>query len=77
MKSNMKKFIQSKGWQLLGGLLGGIGGYLYWKNIGCTTGTCPITSKPLHSIVYFAVLGYFILGTITPFQITKDEQIPS
>lgn len=44
----MKKFIQSKFWQILGGIVGAIAG---------STGTCPITSKPLNSVVYFGVLG--------------------
>ena len=61
---NMKKFIQNNGWQILGVIFGGIGGCFYWRDIGCATGTCPITSKPLNSIVYFAVLGYFMIGTI-------------
>ncbi|MEN9730288.1 MAG: hypothetical protein RLZ91_1406 [Bacteroidota bacterium] len=60
----MKKFIQNNFWQILGGIFGGIAGYFYWKDFGCATGTCPITSKPLNSIVYFAVLGYFMIGTI-------------
>jgi hypothetical protein len=61
----MKKFIQNNFWQILGGIFGGIAGYFYWRDIGCASGTCPITSKPLNSIVYFAVLGYFVLGTIS------------
>jgi hypothetical protein len=60
----MKKFIQNNVWQILGGLFGGIAGYFYWRDIGCATGTCPITSKPLNSIIYFAVLGYLMIGTI-------------
>ncbi|MFD3276082.1 hypothetical protein [Aquirufa echingensis] len=60
----MKKFIQNNVWQILGGIFGGIGGYFYWRDIGCATGTCPITSKPLNSIIYFAVLGYLMIGTI-------------
>ena len=42
---------------LLGVLLGGIAGYLYYHFIGCVTGTCAITSKPVNSTVYFAVMG--------------------
>ena len=60
----MKKFIQNNVWQILGGIFGGIAGYFYWRDIGCATGTCPITSKPLNSIIYFAVLGYLMIGTI-------------
>lgn len=36
---------------------GAIGGYLYWKFIGCSSGTCAITSKPLNSTLYGAVMG--------------------
>ncbi len=64
----MKKFIQSKFWQILGGVIGALAGYIYWKEIGCSTGTCPITSKPLNSVVYFGVLGYFVSGTIKDFK---------
>jgi hypothetical protein len=60
----MKKFIRNNVWQILGGIFGGIAGYFYWRDIGCATGTCPITSKPLNSIIYFAVLGYLMIGTI-------------
>ena len=41
----------------VGAVVGGIAGYLYYVNIGCVTGTCAITSKPLNSTLYFAVLG--------------------
>lgn len=73
MMLNMKKFFQNKGWQILGGLLGGIAGYFYWKEIGCVTGTCPITSKPLNSILYFAVLAYFVTGTIAGFKALNNK----
>jgi hypothetical protein len=69
----MKKFIQNNVWQLLGGIFGGIAGYFYWRDIGCTTGSCPITSKPLNSIIYFAVLSYFLIGTISQWRTFRDE----
>jgi phage shock protein PspC (stress-responsive transcriptional regulator) len=69
----MKKFIQSRFWQILGGIFGGMAGYFYWRNVGCASGTCLITSKPLNSIVYFAVLGYFVLGTIADFRKLKNK----
>lgn len=42
----------------IGIAIGGIIGYFYWKEIGCSTGTCPITAKPLNSILYFGFLGF-------------------
>jgi len=42
---------------LVGIGLGLVGGYLYWKYVGCTSGTCPITSNPTNSTIYGAVMG--------------------
>ncbi|MCA1744320.1 MAG: DUF6132 family protein [Bacteroidales bacterium] len=36
---------------------GAILGYAYYYFIGCNTGSCPITSKPLNSIFYGMLLG--------------------
>lgn len=47
---------------LIGIALGGIAGYLYWKFIGCSSGTCMITSKPINSTLYGAVMGYLVAG---------------
>jgi len=47
---------------LLGIGLGTVGGFLYWKQIGCTSGTCPITSSPINSTIYGAIMGGLILS---------------
>lgn len=44
-------------WILLGTTLGMIGGYLYWQEIGCISGSCPITSSPIYSTLYGALMG--------------------
>lgn len=43
-------------------VLGTVGGFLYWKFIGCNTGTCPITSNPFISSAYGAVMGGLIFS---------------
>lgn len=58
----MKKWIIANKLQLIGAVVGGIAGYLYWFYIGCLTGTCAITSNPWRSTIYFAVLGALIFG---------------
>jgi len=43
--------------------LGGvIVGYLYYKFIGCNTGSCVITSDPVNSMVYMGVIGLLLSG---------------
>ena len=58
----MKKLFNDYKLYLLGALLGAIAGYLYWQQIGCATGTCMITSKPLNSTLYGALMGALLLG---------------
>lgn len=44
--------------------LGLVGGFLYWKYVGCASGTCPITSNPYISSGYGAVMGYLVSGVL-------------
>lgn len=41
----------------IGVLVGAICGYLYYFYVGCASGTCAITSKPLNSSLYGALMG--------------------
>ena len=42
---------------ILGILAGAIAGYAYFHFVGCSSGTCAITSKPLNSTLYGAMMG--------------------
>lgn len=42
---------------IIGAILGAIGGFAYWYFVGCANGTCMITSKPLNSSIYGALMG--------------------
>lgn len=42
---------------LIGVAAGGVTGYLYWKYVGCASGACAITSKPLNSSLYGMLMG--------------------
>ncbi|HLP12354.1 MAG TPA: DUF6132 family protein [Flavobacteriales bacterium] len=53
----MKKFIKTHLLTIIGATTGAIAGYLYWKFDGCNSGSCPITSKPINSSLYGALLG--------------------
>ncbi|MPS73415.1 MAG: hypothetical protein DI622_01165 [Chryseobacterium sp.] len=56
MKILSKKIMVS----LIGAFLGGVAGYLYYYFIGCSTGSCTITSRPFNSIIYGAIMGYLL-----------------
>lgn len=53
----MTTFIRKNILYFIGALVGGIGGFLYWKYVGCISGTCRITSSPLNSTIYFSLMG--------------------
>ncbi|MFC2108983.1 DUF6132 family protein [Bacteroidota bacterium] len=46
---------------IIGIALGAIAGYAYYSFIGCNSGTCAITSRPVNSTLYGAVLGGLLL----------------
>ena len=54
---------------------GTVGGYLYWRYVGCTTGTCPITSSPVNSSIWGAAMGGLLLSSFIPErkEIKKEE----
>ena len=46
----------------IGIVVGSIVGYLYYFYLGCASGTCAITSKPLNSTLYGALMGGLIFN---------------
>lgn len=45
---------------LVGLLVGALGGYIYYSQVGCVSGTCAITSNPWMSTAWGAALGYLL-----------------
>jgi hypothetical protein len=58
-----KSLLHSNFLYLIGIIIGAISGLLYWKYVGCLTGTCKITSSPINSTAYFALMGALIFGS--------------
>tara|TARA_B110000003_G_scaffold275442_1_gene318080 strand:+ start:1509 stop:1697 length:189 start_codon:yes stop_codon:yes gene_type:complete len=52
---------------IIGVIIGGISGYLYWKYIGCSTGTCAITSVCYKSTLYGMFMGGMLFDLIRDF----------
>jgi hypothetical protein len=42
--------------------VGSIGGFLYYYFIGCSSGTCAVTSNPINSSLYGAVMGGLVFN---------------
>lgn len=45
---------------LAGLVIGAIGGYIYYAQVGCVSGTCAITSNPWMSTAWGAAFGYLV-----------------
>jgi len=58
----MKQLMKHK-YVLTGVVAGGCIGYLYYYFVGCSSGTCLITSKPLNSTLYGMVMGWLLAGS--------------
>ena len=56
-------FINKNKLTIIGIIAGGVAGYLYFHFVGCISGTCIITSKPLNSTIYGAIMGGLLLNT--------------
>lgn len=48
---------------IIGIVIGGTAGYLYYRFVGCRSGSCPITSNPFSSILFGAIFGGLIASS--------------
>lgn len=56
----MNTFITRHKWALTGLLAGAAAGFLYWRFVGCTSGSCPIQSVWYWSTLWGAAAGYLV-----------------
>lgn len=54
-------------------LVGAIVGFAYYHFVGCASGTCAITSKPVNSTLYGAMMGGLLFNGFKKGK-TKTEQ---
>ncbi|MGE5551402.1 MAG: DUF6132 family protein [Bacteroidota bacterium] len=38
-------------------IVGGIAGYLYYRLLGCASGSCPLTSNPVATVLFGVFMG--------------------
>lgn len=58
----MMNWITKNKLNLIGITFGALGGFLYWNFVGCSSGTCMITSKPINSTLYGGLIGYLLFN---------------
>ena len=64
MREIMKKWLRPALF-ILGGALVGLA---YYALVGCSTGTCAITSNPLRSMAYMGLVGWLLSAALRPFK---------
>lgn len=69
----MGKFLQKNRIQVIITCLGAISGFLYWRFIGCSSGTCVIKSVWYYSTLWGLLAGY-LLGDITSGLLKKKKE---
>lgn len=70
----MKNFLLKYKLAILGIIVGAVLGYLYYYLVGCSTGTCPITSNPMRMTLYGALLGGLFFDIFRKDTKNKKEQ---
>lgn len=66
MKPKTKTVIRRYLLTLVLAVIGAVGGYLYYRFVGCADGTCAITANPVVSTVYGGIIGGLLGQALTP-----------
>jgi hypothetical protein len=57
---NIEQLVKKNVLPLIFTLVGAVAGFLYWKFVGCKTGSCPIKSNWYLMVLYGVLAGYLV-----------------
>lgn len=58
VSSPLKRVVNNKFYRIVFGvMIGALLGFLYWRFVGCNSGTCAITSNPYKTVILFSIMG--------------------
>ncbi|MDA3912078.1 MAG: DUF6132 family protein [Bacteroidales bacterium] len=60
----IKSIIKKHRLSIIGAIVGGVGGYLYWYYVGCLSGTCPMKQLWYYNAILGALVGLFLADFI-------------
>ncbi len=76
MKEKLKSFFDNRLYRVVAGVLAGIiAGVLYYKFVGCNSGTCAITSNPYRAAGFFGIMGGLLTWDKKKKKIEENEAI--
>jgi len=55
-------------------IIGALGGFLYWKFVGCLEGTCPIKSVWYLSTLWGMAMGYLLGDLALSFMMKRETE---
>ena len=67
------KVVNKYKWQLVGAIVGAIGGFAYYYFIGCANGSCAIKSNPYTMTAYGTAMGALLFDIILGFLNKKNN----
>lgn len=70
----MKDFLKKYRIQILFAIAGGISGFLYWKFVGCESGTCAIKSVWYWSTLWGIAAGYLLGDILNDFIVKRRNK---